>query len=215
MYNILLACDNNYYKKWAVNCIKTIQYFNPWIKIHVVVVNPDNSLEKIKNVEYHFDYRTFNNENSKVAYYQALRFIKVAEIFPKNDLVMTLDCDTVCTRSFSMQEFYSVCNQIHVQRHQKADKWMAGLVTYGNDEIFRQDFKTRLLADPVDSWQYGRDQETLNIMSKDYNFKKLEVGNWMSFGKGKGTFITLKGDQKVKDKYFKNYEEILKKYGTA
>ena len=33
----------------------------------------------------------------------------------------------------------------------------------------------------------------------------------MSFGKGKGIFITLKGTQKTKDKFLKNYSDVVRK----
>ena len=135
MSNILLACDSNYYRDWAFNCIKSIQQHVPWVKITTVVVNPNNIIE-IPKVKYIYDYVDFPTEDSKVAYYQAVRFIKCAEIFPNNELVMSIDCDTILTKSFSEKEFTKVCSVIHVQRHHKADRWMAGLVTYGNNNIF-------------------------------------------------------------------------------
>jgi len=49
--NILLACDTLYYTQWAINCIRSIQHYNPWIKITVVVVNPVN-VEEIPGVRY-------------------------------------------------------------------------------------------------------------------------------------------------------------------
>jgi hypothetical protein len=215
MYNILIACDNDYYHKWAINCLKTIQQQNPWIALHVVIINPESNIDKIKNVNYHFEYINFPNDDCKVAYYQALRFLKVSDLFPNDELVMTIDCDTVCARPFGIEEFSNICKTIHVQRHQKADKWMAGLVTYGNDPAFRNDLKSNLMSEPIENWRYGRDQEILNSMAQKYNFRKLYVGEWMSFGKGKGIFITLKGTQKTKDKFLKNYTDTIKRHESA
>ena len=209
--NIFIACDGKYYDNWGLNCLKTIQKYNPWISLSAHIVNPI-SRNELPRVQYFYEQRTFTNESSQISYYQSVRFIKCSEYFPDNQLVMTIDCDTVCTRSFSALEFENVCKSIHVQRHQKADKWMAGLVTYGDNSAFRNDLKNNLLSEPVDNWKYGRDQDVLNSMAYNYNFKKLNVGEWMSFGKGKGIFITLKGTQKTKDKFLNNYKDVIRKH---
>jgi len=208
MYNILLACDSEYYNNWTKNCIKSIQRFAPWINITVVVVNP-NSIEEIVNVKYVYDFINFKNENSKIAYYQAVRFLKCVELFPKNELVMSIDCDSILTRSFTKEEFKLVCEKIHVLQHHKVDRWMAGLVTYGNDNIFRNAMRNKLLSLPISEWVYGWDQTVLNLLSTEFFYNELQVGDWMSFGKGRGKFLTLKGDQKVSNKYIANYKKSL------
>ena len=76
MYNILLACDTLYYTQWAINCIRSIQHYNPWIKITAVVVNPVN-VEELPGVRYVYEDKKFTNDDEAVGYYQALRFIKV------------------------------------------------------------------------------------------------------------------------------------------
>jgi len=205
--NILLACDSNYYSTWAVKCIKSIQRFAPWINIVTVVVNPEN-IEEIPKVQYIYDYVDFSSNDSAIAYYQAVRFIKCYEIFSNNELVMSIDCDTVLTKSFTKNDFHLVCTDIHVQRHHKADRWMAGLVTYGNDNQFRKKLKDELLQLPLNQWQYGWDQKVLNRLAAEFEYKKLEVGDWMSFGKGNGLFLTLKGDQKTSPKYLDNFNKI-------
>jgi hypothetical protein len=205
--NILLACDTAYYNSWAINCINSIKHYAPWISITIVIVNPHN-IQEISKVRYVYDYINFLNEDSKVAYYQAVRFIKCADIFPNNELVMSIDCDTILTRSFSKSEFESICTSICVQRHHKKDRWMAGLVTYGNNNNFRNELKECLLSLPIDQWKYGWDQKILNVLANKFNYKKLEVGIWMSFGKGTGTFLTLKGDQKTATKYLERYNKI-------
>lgn len=209
MYNILLACDSLYYNQWTKNCIKSIQHFVPWINITVIIVNPEN-IETISNVRYVYDYVDFKSKNSKVPYYQAVRFLKCAEIFPNDELVMSIDCDTLCTRSFSEADFKLITSSIHVQRHQKNIRWMAGLVTYGDNSKFRNDFRTELLKLPLDLWPYGWDQDVLNSLDSVYHYKKLSVGEWMSFGRGGGTFLTLKGDQKISEGYLDIYHNILK-----
>jgi hypothetical protein len=206
--NILLACDSSYYSLWAINCINSIKKQVPWINITVVVVNPEN-IEELPNVRYVYESVDFPTEKSKIAYYQAVRFIRCYDLFPNGELVMTIDCDTVLQKSFTENEFKDVCSTIHVQRHQKANRWMAGLVTYGADSIFRKNIKETLLSKSLDEWEYGWDQLILNTLDAEHNYKKLEVGDWMSFGKGKGKFITLKGNQKIKEKFLENYNKIL------
>ncbi len=207
--NILIACDSQYYSNWAVYCIRSIRKLVPWLKVTVVVVNP-TQIEEIPEVTYVYDYVTFPTEESKVAYYQAIRFIKCAELFPNNELVMSIDCDTILQSSFTRQEFEKVCSTINVLRHHKADRWMAGLVTYGNDNLFRKTIKEKLLSLPLDKWEYGWDQTVLNSLATEFNYNKVEVGGWMSFGKGCGKFLTLKGSQKYKEKFLINYDRTLR-----
>lgn len=207
MYNLLIACDSNYYTTWAKECIESVCRLVPWLNITVIVVNP-KSVKEIKNVRYVYDYVEFPNEESKVAYYQAVRFIKCSELFPNNELVMSIDCDTLLSSAFTKDEFSQVCSKIHVQRHHKADRWMAGLVTYGNDSVFRNKLRERLVSIPLENWKYGWDQTVLNGLAKEFNYIPLLVGDWMSFGKGKGKFLTLKGNQKISKKYLNIYNKI-------
>lgn len=208
--NILLGCDSLYYNQWAINCIKSIQKYVPWLSVHIFIVNPLDNYEKLSGVKYYEEFIKFPNDTCKVAYYQAVRFLKCAEIFPSDELVMSIDCDTLCTRSFSEDDFKSITSSIHVQRHQKNIRWMAGLVTYGDNSKFRNDFRTELLKLPLDLWPYGWDQDILNSLDSVYHYKKLNVGEWMSFGRGGGTFFTLKGDQKILEGYLDVYHNILK-----
>lgn len=207
--NILLACDKEYYKEWAINCIKSILHFNPWLKVHIILSGVDK-VDEIKNVNYVYDDFDILKIENPIPYFQAVRFIKCADLFPNNELVMSIDCDTVCAKSFTQKEFISITKSIHVQRHQKADRWMAGLVTYGNTNSFRKEYKEKLLEENPTNWRYGRDQDILNVLASKYNFQKLNVGDWMSFGRGGGTFLTLKGDQKISPGYLENYNNILK-----
>jgi hypothetical protein len=208
--NIFIACDGAYYDRWGLNCLKTIQFHVPWIKLTVHIVNPISKNE-LDGVTYYYEDRNFINESSKVGYYQAVRFLKCYEYFPNNETVMTIDSDTVLTTSFTEKEFEGVCREISVQRHQKDIRWMAGLVTYGTDNHFRQRLQQELLSRPIEEWTYGWDQDVLDNLSHEFRYKKLMVGEWMSFGRGRGIFLTLKGDQKTSEGYLNNYNEGLKK----
>lgn len=210
MYNILLACDLVYYNIWAINCAKSIQKFAPWVAIHIVIVNPTDFYEKLSNINYYEDHVEFANDQCKIAYYQAVRFLKCAEIFLNNELVMTIDCDTLCTKSFTENKFNAILSSVHVQRHQKNIRWMAGLVTFGNNNNFRKELREKLLELPLEQWSYGWDQSVLNELDIAYHYKKLYVGDWMSFGRGSGTFLTLKGGQKTASGYLKIYNDVLK-----
>ena len=56
--NILIGCDQNYYEQWAINLIKSIRHFNPFVQCHVHIVNPGN-YQKIPNVEYTTEFIDF------------------------------------------------------------------------------------------------------------------------------------------------------------
>lgn len=206
-YNIFLACDQTYYNDWCANCIVSIQKNIPWLSIHVLIVNP-TTVSEIPGVTYHYEQVDFPNDTCKIAYYQAVRFLRVADYFSPDEYVMTIDCDTLCVKSFTKHEFETITKDIHVQRHQKANRWMAGLVTYGINNNFRNELKEKLSSIPLEKWSYGWDQTVLNQLAIEFDYKKLEVGNWMSFGKGKGKFLTLKGGQKNSEKYLSTYNKI-------
>lgn len=208
--NILIGCDQLYYDHWGVNLIKSIRHFNPWIKCHVHIVNPIG-LEKIPDVSYTTEQRDFPNDIVKVGYLQSVRFIKVAEKFSDKDLVMTLDADTICTRKTTPEKFKEATNKITVLRHLKDQRWLAGLVTFGNAG-FKQDFADRLLAKPINEWAPFHDQTVLASLSKDYKFYEQESRlYWMSIGKNgnQSIFLTLKGKQKEKEKYLNTYRKFV------
>ena len=48
------------------------------------------------------------------------------------------------------------------------------------------------------------------MLDNKYHYNRLNVGDWMSFGRGNGTFLTLKGDQKTAEGYLEIYNGILK-----
>lgn len=207
--NILIGCDQKYYDDWGINLIRSIKYFNPWITCHVHVVNPID-LKKIPGVEYTTEQKEFPNDTIKIGYLQSVRFLKVAEKFNDNDLVMTIDTDTICTRKTTPEEFISVASKITVLRHLKDYRWLAGLVTYGSAG-FKKDFADRLLAKPFEQWAPFHDQNILDDLSKVYTFHEQEKLYWMSIGKNghRSIFLTLKGSQKFKEKYLMIYNSIL------
>lgn len=208
--NIFIACDGEYYDQWGVNCLKSIQYHAPWINLTIHIVNPNSKVE-LNGVKYFYEDKNFLNESSKIGYYQAVRFLKCYEYFPNNEMVMTIDCDTVLMKPFTKEKFEEICKVVSVQRHQKDIRWMAGLVTYGADNYFRQRLQQELLSLPIEEWTYGWDQDVLDRLSNEFQYNKLMVGEWMSFGRGKGIFLTLKGDQKTSEGYLNNYNEGLRK----
>ena len=205
--NILISCDWKYYTQWAKTCIQSIKYYNPWINITAHLINPEDH-DEITGVRYEYESVDISNYKEPVAYYQAARFIKTAELFDDNDLVMSIDCDTVCSESFTPEEFQQLAKQVSVLHHPKADRWLAGLVTYGT-ENFRHDYRERLLNYNFDDWVYGLDQTVLEQLGKIYNFNEVKAGTWMGLGKGAGTFLTLKGSQKTNHRYLGVYNKIV------
>lgn len=206
--NIFIACDGHYYDRWAENCLKSIKFHVPWVSLTVHVINPLTE-NKIEGVRYFYENRNFVDEFSKLGYFQAARFLKCPDYFENNDLVMSIDCDTVLMRSFSKDDFKTLCEKVSVQRHQKDIRWMAGLVTYGQNN-FRHRFKEELLQKSIDEWAHGWDQDVLEKLSHEFDYNKIMVGEWMSFGRGRGIFLTLKGDQKNSPGYLENYIQGLK-----
>ncbi len=208
MCNILLACDNEYYHKWTVNLIKSIQHYAPELKITTVVVNPE-IINELPNVHYVYDKVEFPNEECKVAYYQAVRFLKCYDIFPNKELVMSVDCDSICRKNINNTELTMICSTVHVLKHPLKDRFLAGMVTFGNNNKFRKKFKEMLLSKPLEQWTYGWDQEVLSNLNKEFKYDHLD-NTWMSIGKvADGTFYTLKGSQKDKPNFVGRYEKIL------
>jgi hypothetical protein len=209
MANILIACDSKYYDKWAVNCLKSIKKCSSDINLHVVIVNPDKNKE-LPGVNYYYEQIEFSNEDSKIAYYQAARFLKCAELFPNAELVMTIDCDSLCTEKFSQIELAELCTRISVLRHHKTSRWLAGLITFGTTSEFRNEFRNKLLELPISKWKPGYDQKVLGSLEEKYKFTESVPGDWIGFGYKKGKFITLKGEQKFAHKYISIYNKELK-----
>ena len=142
---------------------------------------------------------------------QAVRFLKVAEKFKDKDMVMTLDADTICTRKTTPDKFEEVANRITVLRHLKDHHWLAGLVTFGVPG-FKQEFVDMLLEKPFEEWSPFHDQNVLDALSKKYTFHEQPPRlYWMSIGKNgnQSVFLTLKGNQKTKDKYLNTYNKFI------
>jgi len=210
-YNILIGCDQKYYEDWGINLIRSIKYFNPWITCHVHIVNPTH-VEKVDGVEYTTEQREFKTNTDKIGYLQCVRFLKVAEKFTDKDLIMTLDADTICTRKADPIKFEEACSQkITMLRHLKAKHWLAGLVTFGAPG-FRQELADSLLAKPIDEWAPFWDQTVLANLSSKYTYHEQPPRYyWMSIGKNgnQSVFLTLKGNQKTKDKYLGTYNKFI------
>ena len=207
-YNILVGCDQNYYNTWATPLLQSIQRHNPWISLHCHIVNPtvENSLD---NVSITTETKDFLNNETKISYLQSIRFLAVANKFRKNEHVITLDADSICTRKIGNTAIERLFKKQHVLKHHKEDRWLAGFVTF-NDNGFREEYARELNSVPVDKWKWGRDQTVLNQLAKEYKFEKLDP-LWMAIGKNRNSsaFLTLKGEQKETDKYLNVYKSYL------
>ena len=206
---ILIGCDSLYYKDWGIALLTSMQVHIPWINLHCHIVNPDKHYQKIAGVTYTTEERTFVNEESKISYLQAARFLAVQKYCNANDFVMTIDCDSICVTPFEEKDFRQLftTNEIPVLQHPKHKGWLAGLVTF-NKSNFRNDFANMLLSIPIDEWKIGRDQVILAQLANNYNFSPVQRP-WMNIGKLRlGTrFLTLKGAQKTSPKYLPGYEK--------
>ena len=205
---LLIGCDNAYYVDWALPLLKSLNYFVPWLELHVHIVNPDN-YTPLDYVKYTTEHRIFSNDDAMTAYLQAVRF-KVAYEEYQDRPVMIVDADSICTQAFTEQDYDQLVDEVTVLRHPKADRWLAGLVATNNAQ-FLQDYYDLLVAEPFDLWQYGRDQDILKDLSKQYSYRSAGQ-HWMKIGKPSKEciFLTLKGDQKTSGKYLQHYNNFKK-----
>lgn len=207
-YNILIGCDQGYYDTWAVPLLQSIHKHNPWIHLHCHIVNPtkDNFLD---NVDITSEQIKFASDESKISYLQSVRFLAVANKFGNNESVFTLDADTICTRKIGKVATERLFEKQHVLKHHKDDRWLAGFVTF-LDNGFRQAYYKELTSIPIEEWKWGRDQTVLNMFAKEFKFEPVDR-LWMAIGKNKhnSAFLTLKGEQKITDKYLNVYKGYL------
>lgn len=208
VYNLVVGVDQNYFDKWATPLLKSIATHNPNLKLHCHIVNPTKT-NKIINVDITEEHISFNNETSKISYLQSVRFLVAANKFNTNEKVMTIDADTICTRSYTREELSFLFSKQHVLQHYKDKRWLAGLIAF-HDNQFRQEYAKEIQSKQIDNWEWGRDQNILAELSNQYKFVPAPK-NWISIGKNgaKSVFLTLKGNQKYKDKYLQLYKGYL------
>jgi hypothetical protein len=207
-YNILIGVDQKYYNDWGINLLKSINHYNPWISLHCHIVNPLDAIE-LPFVDYTYETIDFKNEDSCIGYLQAVRFLAVADKFSNNELVITLDADTICTRLFTEQEFSTLFEHTTVLQHPKQLRWLACLVSF-NQTDFRDEYAASLRELPINEWKFGRDQDILATLDEKYQFRAVDQ-QWISIGKNKNNsvFLTLKGEQKTTEKYLSWYNPYI------
>ena len=206
-YSILIGCDINYYNDWGINLLKSINYHNPWISLRCHIVNPVKC-KKLSFVNYTEEKINFYNDTQRIAYLQAVRFLAASKV-PKHENLITLDADTICTRSFSKEDFKTLFDKQYVMQHPKEPRWLAGLVTFGSNN-FRLRYAELLNEKNVNNWEWGRDQQVMPQLAKEFNFVPVDK-KWITIGKNKldSAFLTLKGEQKETDKYLNIYKRYL------
>lgn len=209
--NLLICCDQTYHDRWVHDLAQSVRYYNDWLAITVVVVNPDQQLVKIPGVQYHIDRRELNEEN-RIAYLQALRFIVVPEIFRDDQLVMSIDADSICMRRIDPDRFNELCSRPAMLWHGKQQNWLAGMFTFSEDPTFRHQLRDHMLKTNIDAWVWGYDQISLRELAQTQEFVRIDdTGEWITIGKigtSKAAFLTLKGAQKTKEPFRSNYEAI-------
>lgn len=207
-YNAIIGCDQAYFDTWGTPLLKSIQQRMPWLLLHCHIVNPTKQ-NRLDNVNITYEYKQFTTEETKISYLQAVRFLVAAHKFVNNEKVFTLDADTICTKKVDQSAFSAVFKHQYVLQHPKEQRWLAGFVTFKDNE-FRQEYAKQLESIPFEEWKWGRDQTILNQMADTFNFKPLPK-EWLSIGKNKSgsTFLTLKGEQKYTDKYLDVYTKYV------
>ena len=207
--SILVGVDQKYYDDWALTLLKSINFNCPNIKLRCHVVNPKN-LKKLSFVEYTTEEISFDNEDSKISYLQAVRFLAVSKI-PTTEFVLTIDADTICCREFTKEEFINIFDKQNILvKDKKPDRWLCGLICFRNDN-FRYEYADLLNSKSVSEWKPGRDQKALLKLKDKFNFVPVHH-KWMSVGKNgrSSIFLTLKGEQKSTHKYLEKYNDYKK-----
>lgn len=159
---------------------------------------------QLDDVLYTTEFIDFSDELVRISYLQCSRFLALSKI-PLDENVITLDCDTICTRSFTEEKFASLFDGCKVFQHPKKKRWLAGMVVFGNSHL-RIELLEAIKSEPLKEWLIGRDQLMLNRLASHFDFQ--DVGEeWISIGKNKknSAFITLKGEQKTSKKYLHHY----------
>lgn len=207
-YNLLIACDKVYYEKWGIVFLKSLRYHVPWLSLHCHLVNVDETI-KLDYVDYTHESTSFVNDDQKLGYLQAVRFLAVADKFKNDESVITLDCDSLCVKSFTEEEFSTLFEKQYVLRHLKDARWMAGFVTF-KDNHFRQAYANKLKSIPIDNFPIGWDQTVMEMIAEEYKFTALPR-SWISIGKHKNdsNFMTFKGSQKYREKYIEIYNRFV------
>ena len=139
--------------------------------LHCHIVNSDeyHSDWRLEDV----DYTTEKYDNVSVPYLQAVRFLIAANKFKHNERVMIIDADSICTREFTKEEFDDVTLDVNVLKHHKElaiHPWLCGFVTLGTG-MFRQDYANNLLITKTKEWEYGHDQDILNLLHHRHQYK--------------------------------------------
>ncbi len=207
--SILVGVDQKYYDDWASTLLKSINFNCSDIKLRCHVVNPKN-LKKLPFVEYTTEEISFDSEDSKISYLQAVRFLAVSKI-PTTEFVLTIDADTICCRKFTKEEFINIFDKQNILvKDKKPNRWLCGFICFKNDN-FRHEYAELLNSDIVSTWVPGRDQRILAKLKDKFNFVPVHH-KWMSIGKNgrKSIFLTLKGDQKTSHKYLEKYNAYKK-----
>ena len=212
--SILVGVDQKYYDDWASTLLKSINFNCPDIKLRCHVVNPKN-LKKLPFVEYTTEEISFDNEDSKISYLQAVRFLAVSKI-PTTEFVLTIDADTICCKKFTKEEFINIFDKQNILvKDKKPNRLLCGFVSFNSDNL-RYEYAELLNSKPVSQWLPGRDQKMLSKIKDRYNFVPVER-KWMSIGKQKkrtptSVFLTLKGEQKLTYKYLKHFDKFTNKF---
>lgn len=208
VYNLVVGVDQHYFDTWATPLFKSINDHNPNLRLHCHIVNPTKS-NTISNVDITKETIKFANDTSKISYLQSVRFLIADSKFSKSEKVVTIDADTICTRSYSQEEIEFLFSKQHILQSYKDNRWLAGLVAF-SDNGFRQDYVNEIKSKNIEEWEWGRDQNILAKFSKEYDFVPAPR-DWISIGKNgaNSVFLTLKGTQKIKSKYLGQWGKYL------
>ena len=205
MRTLLVGTDNAYYEQWTVPLFRAVHYYAPWLELHAHIVNPDKHT-KLDYVKYTTEHRTFSSDQERIGYLQSVRFL-VAQQYSQ---IMIVDADSMCTQSFTEEQYDHIVQGQTVLHHPKAERWLAGFIASDNQE-FLQDYHNRLMKRPLLKFKHGWDQKVLKDLSNDYKFTRCPE-QWMKVGKPSQSsiFMTLKGDQKISNKYLHYYNQFVK-----
>jgi hypothetical protein len=230
---IYFSCDWLYYQEHGIPLIKSIVNTIDWIGVHVhlVLYRPPTDLYYHTRVSYTYEIISDDFINSivlatdsgkltvnkellhtdneyrikEIIYFSCARFIKLAELFQKNQFVLQIDADAILFNEFSLEEFKEVTVKPRGMRKPKDPHTLiASCISLGTGdagENFKNSFSTLLQNSFSKGAYWYIDQEILRKVFYNIEFETINT-KWCNWGlKKTDYFSTGKGSKKTHPRF--------------
>jgi hypothetical protein len=230
---IYFSCDLKYYQEHGIPLIKSIVNTISWIGVHVhlVLYRPPTNLFYHKRVSYTYEIITEEFVNSivlatdsgkltinkellhtdndyrikEIIYFSCARFLKLSELFQKNQFVLQIDADAILFNEFSLNEFKDVTIKPRGMRKPKdPNTLIASCISLGTGdagEHFKKVFSDLLYEEFSKGAYWYIDQEMLKKAFYNISFETIDT-KWCNWGlKKTDYFSTGKGNKKTHPRF--------------